>query len=296
MYVNILKYRQRRYLWWAVILLIASVAVYLSQDAALPPNGGSWQGYVLGTLGLLLIVWLAWLGIRKRSYRSQRGTLEGWVSAHVYLGLLVLPVAATLHAAFQFGYNLHTLAYLLMWGVVLSGLYGLYAYLRFPPAMVGNRGNQAFDERLEELERIDKKCLDTAAQCDETIHGVVDSAVDRTAVGGGLLDQLLARDRSQVLVPGTQAQSASALVPNRGQQTVIDYLVAKIPDTTKRGEAQRLQELLSLFGRRNELLRRLRRELSLQLRLKLWLCFHIPLTVGLLVALTAHVVTVFFYW
>lgn len=296
MYVNILKYRQRRYLWWALVLLLASIALYFSQPATLPRNGGSWQGYVLGGLGLVLILWLAWLGIRKRAYRNQRGTLEGWVSAHVYLGLLALPVAATLHSAFQVGVNVHTLAYLLMWGVVLSGLYGLYAYLRFPSALVGNRGNLAFEERLHELERLDKSCLEIAGRCDETIRALVGSAIDRTAIGGGLFDQLWARDRSRVLVPGSGGGEASVLATNKGQQTVIDFLVKKIPDTSKRGEAEHLQELLAQFGRRDETLRRLRREIALQLRLKLWLCFHIPLTVALLLALTAHVVTVFFYW
>lgn len=278
------------------MLVAASVAVYLSQDPALPRNGGSWQGYTLGGLGLAMILWLSWLGIRKRRYRGGRGTLEGWVSAHVYLGL-ALAVVATLHGAFQFGVNVHTLAYFLMIGVILSGLYGLYAYLRFPPLMVDNRADQSFDERLEELDRLDKTGIETAAQCDEEVNAAANSAIERTAVGGGFFDQLWNRDRSRVTLPGTGKQRGkTVLQANRDQQAVVDYLVRKIPDTTKRGEAERLRELLYVFGRRAEVLRRLRRELSLKLRLKLWLCFHIPLTVALLVALAAHIFSVFFYW
>lgn len=277
-------------------MVAASAALYLSQPPALPRNGGSWQGYTLGGLGLLLILWLSWLGIRKRSYRSNRGTLQGWVSAHVYLGL-ALPVVATLHGAFQFGTNVHTLAYALMIGVILSGLYGLYSYLRFPALMVRNRGDRSLDQRLQELDSLDKEGLETGAQCDESVHAVVDSALERTAVGGGFWDQLLARDRSRVALPGTgKREGQTVLAANRGQQAVVDHLVQKIPDTSKRGEAERLRRLLYVFGRRAEILHRLRRELSLQLRLKLWLCFHIPLTVALLAALTAHVFTVFFYW
>ena len=33
-----------------------------------PPNGGTWLGYTLGTIGALLIVWLMLFGIRKRRY------------------------------------------------------------------------------------------------------------------------------------------------------------------------------------------------------------------------------------
>lgn len=277
--------------------MAASAGIYLSQDPALPPNGGSWQGYTLGGLGLALILWLAWLGIRKRQYRNNRGTLEGWASAHVYLGGIALPVAATLHGGFQFGLNVHTLAYALMAGVILSGLYGLYTYLRFPPLLVRNRGNQSADERFAELDRIDKQALETASRCDESVHTAVHSALDRTAVGGGFRDQLFARDRSRVLLPGSgKREGRNVLVANRGQRAVVDYLAQRIPDTSKHGEAERLRELLYVFGRRAELLQRLRREISLQLRMKLWLAIHVPLTVALLAALTVHVVTVFFYW
>lgn len=296
LYVNILNYAGRRYLWWSLLLVTASVLLYLSQDPSLPRNGGSWQGYTLGGLGLAIILWLSWLGIRKRRYRGGRGRLEAWVSAHVYLGL-ALAVVATLHGAFQVGVNVHTLAYLLMLGVILSGLYGLYAYLRFPSRMVENRANQSFGERLEELDHLDKTGIETAAQCDEDVNAAVNSAIERTAVGGGFFDQLRSRDRSRVALPGTgKQQGKTVLQANRDQQAVVDYLVRKIPDTTKRGEAERLRALLYVFGRRAEVLRRLRRELSLQLRLKLWLGFHVPLTVALLVALAAHVFSVFFYW
>ncbi len=293
MYVNILRYRHGRYLWWALALVAVCVGLYMSQDVALPRGGSSWQGYVLGSVAALLVLWLAWMGIRKRSYQASRGTLQGWVSAHIYLGL-ALPPVALMHSAFQFGLNVHTLTLLLLLGVVLSGVYGLYAYLRLPPAMVENRDNQSFDERLAELDRLDKLGLELAADCDESVQALVSSAIERSAIGGGLLDQLLARDRSQVLLPADDG--VRPLAGNPGQRRVIDFLVAKLPDTSKPGEAERLRALLAVSSRRGELLQRLRRELALQSRLRIWLAFHVPLTVALLGALAVHVLTVFFYW
>ncbi|GAA4102744.1 hypothetical protein [Zhongshania borealis] len=296
MYVNILNYAKRRYFWWAIILLISSSGLYLSQATALPPNGGSWQGYVLGSIGMLLIVWLSCLGIRKRRYASKGANIQAWVSAHVYLGISLI-VIATLHSAFQFGLNVHTLAYALMCAVIASGLIGLYAYLRYPRLIVENRANQPFEQRLESLDKIDKESLALAATCDADIQNMISSALERTAIGGNLLTQFLGRDQSSVNMPTSgSAHGHTNIRSNENQQTVINFLVTKIPNTHKPGEAERLQKLLYIIGRRHEILRRLRRELCLQLRIKLWLSLHIPLTIALLVSLSIHIFTVFFYW
>jgi hypothetical protein len=296
MYVNILNYAGRRYFWWAAILLLASSSLYLSQAQTLPPNGGSWQGYILGGIGTLLIIWLSCLGIRKRSYNSKNANLQSWVSAHIYLGISLVGVA-TLHCAFQFGLNVHTLAYTLMCAVVVSGLIGLYAYLRYPRLLVENRANQAFEQRLESLAKINKDALLLAESCDADIQEVISSAIDRTAIGGNLVTQFMGRDKSSVAMQVTDnSLGHSKMQSNKGQQTAINFLVLKIPNTQKPGEAERLQKLLYILGRRQEILRRLRRELSLQLRTKLWLSLHIPLSIALLVSLFIHIFTVFFYW
>jgi len=40
----------------------------------------------------------------------------------------------------------------------------------------------------------------------------------------------------------------------------------------------------------------IRRHLQLKAQLEIWLYFHVPVTFALIAALTAHVVSVFFYW
>ena len=123
MYQSIANYRNARYFWVATALSIASSLAYYWHQPINSPNGGTWLGYTLGTIGALLIVWLMLLGIRKRNYRSNLGTVQGWTSAHVYLGTALL-IVATLHCGLQFGYNIHTFAYVLMVMVIFSGFFG----------------------------------------------------------------------------------------------------------------------------------------------------------------------------
>ena len=112
-----LVHKRMRWLKVATVLCIAAIVAYAFIDVEPRPNGGTWYGYTLGTVGAGLIVWLALLGIRKRRYRASFTTLQGWVSAHVYLGLAAI-VVATLHSGLELGLNLHTLTYLLMLVVV----------------------------------------------------------------------------------------------------------------------------------------------------------------------------------
>jgi len=292
MHTSLLAWRSHRYLKACLLLLIVSVALYVSQwgNDSQPPNGGTWQGYVLGTVGALLIAWLSLLGIRKRSYSSTIGTVQGWTSAHVYLGAVLL-IVATLHCAVQFGWNIHTLAYVLMCLVIGSGFYGLYVYMHLPERLAINGAEKERAQWLEELDQLDNGIRDVAQRCDAELQAMVLSALDLTTLGGGVFNQLFAIDSSRV-----EPLGGGRPVPNLGQQTVTDELAARVPAASRRAEAEVLNELLSSFGRRQVILHVLRRDIQLKGLLKVWLYLHIPLTAALLAALTIHVISVFLYW
>jgi hypothetical protein len=291
---NILKYRSARYLWWSVATAAASIALYVSQDANEPRNGGTWQGYALGTVGAVLILWLSVLGIRKRRYRSGIGSVQGWTSAHVYLGTILLLVA-TLHCAGQFGWNVHTLTYALMCLVIGSGFFGVYAYLVHPRLLSDVRSGGSRAALFGELFELDKRGRELARQCDPEIQTAVISSIARTTLGGGVAAQLLERDASRFVAPGA-ADSNATSKPNRDQQPVIDAVAERVPRANKRAEAANLQALLSVLSRRQAILRRLRRDVRLQGWLRIWLYVHVPISIGLLAALTAHIVSAFVYW
>ena len=133
-----LAHKRMRWLKIALALCLAAIVGYALADVEPRPNGGTWYGYALGTIGTLLIVWLSLLGVRKRAITTGRWSLKAWTSAHVYLGLSLI-VIATLHTGFQFGWNVHTLAYSLMMLVIASGVYGMVVYATLPQALSDNR-------------------------------------------------------------------------------------------------------------------------------------------------------------
>lgn len=291
MHQNLLKYKRYRYLKLFVILFVSSIVLYFSQGDDQPANGGTVQGYILGIVSAVFILILTYLGIRKRSYSSNMGTVQGWTSAHIFLGSALL-LTSTLHAAFQVGWNVHTLAYALMLIVIVSGFYGLFAYMHYPRVMATNNSGGSQDQWLEELQDIDDKIKNLATSCRTNVRLMALSAIENTVLDNKLFKQLRGKDMSKI-----QLQSDSKLlVPNKNQEKIVDVLSEAIPNSQKQSEASALNEILTLFSRRQRLLKIIRRNLQVKAYLKVWLLFHIPVTVGLLAALIVHILVVFIYW
>ncbi len=219
------------------------------------------------------------------------GSTKSWTSAHVYLGTALL-VIATLHSSAQMGWNIHTLAYLLMWIVVLSGMFGAWAYLILPRRLSQLRGGGTRSELFAQLLELDRQVRDLADRAGGTdIAIAMISAVERTAIGGGVIAQLFSRDGS-MYIPGQDAK----LQANADQRALIAQLAQRTPRADKRQEATLLQEAVVLVSRRQSLLRMIRRDIRLQGWLRAWLYLHIPLTAALLVALVIHIFSTFLYW
>lgn len=277
MHESILEFRGFKYLRlsaWMILVVVLAYAFH--QPNVGPPNGGTALGYALGTLGLGLIIWLAWFGVRKRRYGKGKMQLEDWLSAHVYLGLGLI-VVVTLHTGFQFGWNVHTLAYTLMCLVIASGIFGVYAYLRYPQQMTDNRRGQTLREILTQIAELDLKAREISATLGDDIHSAVMAAQEKLTFGGSTRRMLSGRDPN---------------CPSHGVLKRVGELTLGLPVS----EAEKGRALLALLARKTELADRVRRDLSFKAKMDIWLMFHVPLTFGLLASLTAHVVSVFFYW
>lgn len=283
MHESLLDYRRYRYLWVSLLLCSAAIGLYLWDDPVHPRSGGTWLGYTLGGTAAALIVWLTLLGLRKRAYKSRLGNLRGWTSAHIYLGVSVL-VISTLHCAFQYGWNLHTLAYVLMVMVIITGIWGVVMYRRNPELVTRNRGGQTRLMMIDQLNESREECLRRADEVGVNIHETVRQALDTDP---------LVEQRWRDLLAGRYWVGA---LGRRDSRTLQDVLAERLSSETDGDRIRAINRLLDMIGQRRRLSQRLARDLKLQAWMEFWLYLHVPLSLALLAALMAHIVSVFFYW
>jgi hypothetical protein len=270
--------RHRNYRWLKVALVLSLLALigYSIIDVYPRHNGGSWYGYTLGTIGALLILWLTLLGVRKRAMTRGRWSLKAWTSAHVYLGLSLI-VVATLHTGFQFGWNVHTLAYTLMMVVILSGIYGISMYAALPRMLSDNRDMMTESQMLDALRSIDRQLHDAAQPLEQRHADLVQASLEQDAFGGGVWSRLTGR------YPNCATRAAQADIR---RETAYRPNVGDDP----------LEKIDVLLTRKESILARVRRHLKIKSLLEVWLYVHVPVTFALIAALSAHIVSVFFYW
>jgi len=277
---SVLTYRHGLYGKIALLLVAVSILIYaLHAPAGGIANGGTWLGYVLGTIGLLLIVWLGWFGIRRRHYGPAKFLLEEWLSAHVYLGL-ALVVVATLHTAFRFGWNVHTLAYGLMIIVIVSGAFGLYAFRRYPAAMTKNRNGTAYKTLVETIVTLDFECRELALSFDDETAALVYKAT-------GTLPAFRFADL-------TSRQRVSPTL-DAAAQAAVSRLRSLVGQAYSEDQAN-VMPLVQALTNRALAVARLRRDQRYRILMQIWRVVHLPLTIGLLAALGIHVLAVFYFW
>ena len=273
---SILAYARYRYLKLAAALTLGAIILYAWDRPPNGPYGGTWLGYTLGTIGALIIAWLLWFGVRKRQFGSTVGTLQAWLSAHVYFGTTLI-VIATLHAAFKVGWNVHTLAYVLMLLVIGSGFFGVYAYLRYPRIMTDNLGDDTLEMLLIKIADLDRQARRLSLSLPDSISKLVLSSAQGTVIGGSWWRQLRGT--------APECPTEAAVV---GVQSIGRKLIGEQSKTN--------HQIYTLLLKKQELVARARRDVKLKAWIDIWLYVHVPLSIALLVALAIHIVSVFFYW
>ena len=103
-----------------------------------PPDhatiGGTPLGLIFGAVSLVIFVFAALLGMRKRIPFLRIGHVQRWLRAHIWLTLLTIPLIL-LHSGFHLGGPMTTLLMALYAIVMVSGIYGLVLQHKLPTMM-----------------------------------------------------------------------------------------------------------------------------------------------------------------
>ena len=271
-----LLHRRQIYVKVALGACALAIAAYVFSHPVPRHSGGDWLGYVLGIASTLLIVWLTMIGVRKRKVTPGRWSLKAWTSAHVYLGLSLV-VLATLHTGFQFGWNVHTLAYALMLVVIGSGLFGVYVYATIPGLMSDNRGEVGQAQMLEAVAAMNIDLEHAAQPLDEASAALVRSSINERVFSRSLRVRLARTHPRCPTATGMDAlRRSAALQPYERRDDLV--------------------RVISLLERKQALMDRARRHVRYRALLEVWLYVHVPFTFALLVALSIHIFSVFYFW
>lgn len=242
------------------------------------PSGGTLLGLALGVLAVVLILVLTYFGRRKRSYHSTFGTLEGWLQAHLYLGLLTVPVVL-LHAGFRFHDRLAVAAFAVMLLVVLSGVAGAVLYTSLPRRLTSLHSDETPEEISDRLNQLGRSMARLAEGKSTAFRGIYRKLEEEGKPGKGAAWRL-------VVLGAGEKPGSGELDPER-----FDALLRLVDE----GERDALRRLLVLGRQRRELHRRLRFRRRYEGLLQLWLYAHVPLTAVLLALVAVHVVAALWF-
>lgn len=267
---HFLNYKRYRWMLINFVGMCALTCIYFLDRPLGGRSGGSWLGYTYGFLAAAGICYLMWFGVRKRSYHSGTGSLQGWLSAHVWLGISLI-LLVPLHSAFQFGINVHTLAYALMLVVIVSGMYGAFRYVTLAPEIKSHRGAPHIKKLLEALQQLDR-------DIDKAVEGRSDALLKLRLQADFVLAPSVWLSRRRQLVPATDtALEAKCL--------------SLVPETEQSVAAN----MLGVIARKRQLALQLQEDVRTISILQMWLYLHVPVSLALLVAVAIHVFVVFWY-
>ncbi|MBL8795264.1 MAG: hypothetical protein JNM56_15265 [Planctomycetia bacterium] len=308
-------------LWFIATLAaaIGAVAWYFSFSRGLPdwPGGSSLPGFWFGVVGGLIILFEMALWWRKKVRTWRIGRTQVWLRAHIWLGLLSVPLIV-LHSGFVLGGQLSTVLMVLFIIVIASGIWGLALQQFLPRRMlesvpaetIYSQIEHVMRQQTEEAERLVLAVCGPAAGAQPAAVAVADEAAAPMTIGalravGGV--------QGKVLLTSVPAAPVADAEPLRDffRAEVRPYLEQGAASGSPLRQANRATVLfqdvkIKLPSAAHEPLAALeglctqRRQLDLQRRLHFWLhswlWVHLPLSAALVLLMFVHIGVALKYW
>ncbi len=309
---------------WIALAVIATVLAtlwffYASLGRPDWPPGSSFPGFTFGILGGLIILFEFALWGKKKVRTWRIGRAQVWMRAHIWLGLLTIPLLVY-HSGFRLGGTLSTVLMVLLFLVVLSGIWGLVLQQILPQRMLEQIPAETIYSQIDHVvgqlvREADRLVLATCGPPEGDESGGLDSSEFQEATTGHLV---VGAVRSAGRVQGRVLETRAPSKPIPGceplrvffRNTVASYLQTGDPDSplhsanragvlfgdlrTKLdpGAHETVAALESLCDQR--------RQLEVQSRMHFWLhnwlWLHLPLSLALVVLMLVHVFVALKYW
>lgn len=306
------------YPWIVASVIVIALAVVWFFFASLGqsdwPSGSSLPGLTFGVVGglICLFEFLIWPRKKLRSWRI--GKVSTWMRAHIWLGLLAVPLLV-LHTGFRWGGPFSTTLMVLFLVVITSGVWGLVLQQFLPDKMLKEVPAETIFSQIDYVSEL------MASEASQIVRSVCNISVDSNdsenySENGHMV---VGAVRNTGAIQGRVAMTASLMESMPDSKPLYDFFNEHIYGFLKNGEVAKSP--LQITSRAHSMFNSLRTKLpprahevvvlledlcnqrrqmitqaQIQFWLNNWLWVHLPLSVALIVLMFVHIFVTIKYW
>ncbi|MEN9673658.1 MAG: hypothetical protein RL553_1923, partial [Planctomycetota bacterium] len=291
------------YPWVLASLVVLALAVvwfiFASVGHAEWPSGSSLPGFTFGVIGglICLFEFLIWPRKKLRSWRI--GKVSTWMRAHIWLGLLAVPLLV-LHTGFRWGGPLSSTLMTLFLVVIASGVWGLVLQQFLPEKMLKEVPAETI---FSQIDYVSELMAGEASRLVRTVCNITSDSDDAEKFSDGS-HMVVGAVRSTGAIQGRMVVTSSLLESVPDSKPLYDFFNEHIYGFLKNGEMAKspLQNPARAHSMFNSLRTKLppaahevvtvledlcnqRRQIIAQAKIQFWLhswlWVHLPLSVAL---------------
>jgi hypothetical protein len=277
-------------------------------------SGRSFPGFTFGVLGGLICLFEAALWWRKKVRTWRIGRTQVWMRAHIWLGLLAVPLLVY-HSGFRWGGPLSTVLMALFLVVIASGVWGLVVQQFLPNRMFAEVPAETIYSQIDHVTGLlahegEQLVLATCGPEEAPVNGAPAAQLEPATVGAGHLVVGAVRSAGRVQGKVLETLAPANPVPNSeflrvffrnsvkpylegGAKTGSPLALAPRAIVIFQDARARLNPAAHEAVSALENLCEQRRQLDLQRRIHFWLhnwlWVHLPLSVALILLMFVHV-------
>ncbi|HEV3122253.1 MAG TPA: hypothetical protein VGY53_10130 [Isosphaeraceae bacterium] len=312
--------------WFMFVVAVAIAATAWEAYAGLTfprfPGGSSLPGFTFGVAGGLVIVFECLLWLKKKFRVWRIGRAQTWMRAHIWLGLLSVPLVVY-HTGFHLGGSLSTVLTTLFALAIASGIWGLAVQQALPRKMLDEVPSETIYSQIEDVMAHFRKeadrlvmatCgpaedssapLDAAEEEEERVDAFSHLTIGAVRQAGRVQGKVLLTRVPPAPVPGSEPlrhfyHSTIAPYLSSGARSRSPLRYASRSATLFAELRTRLDpaahETVSALEGLCEQRRQLDHEARLHFWLHNWLWVHLPVSAALLVLLFVHAWYAVMYW